>query len=142
MTFAVTTHLNFQGNARAALDFYGRAFGAEPVLMTYAAMGQAALADAPDHIIWGQIATDDGFRIMAFDVQAGRDYDQGSNAFFVSLRGSAPDEVQARWSALAEEATILQELAPSAWSPLYGMLTDRFGVTWIVDVDPQAAPHS
>ncbi|RZK89178.1 MAG: VOC family protein, partial [Methylobacterium sp.] len=31
-------------------------------------------------------------------------------------------------------ASILQPLGASAWSPLYGMLTDRFGVTWVLDV--------
>lgn len=73
---------------------------------------------------------------MAFDVQKWRDYDAGMNAFFVSLRGSSANEVQKRWSALAKKATILQPIGPSPWSALYGMLTDRFGVTWIVDVEP------
>ncbi|WBO23835.1 VOC family protein [Sphingomonas abietis] len=138
MTFAVTTHLNFRGQARAALDFYQRVFGGEQTLMTYAAMGQPDLAASPDHIIWGQVVADDGFRIMAFDVQAGRNYDTGTNAFFVSLRGSSADDVRQRWTALAEDATILAPIGPSAWSPLYGMLSDRFGVIWIVDVDPRA----
>ncbi len=136
MTFAVTTHLNFRGQARAALDFYEEAFGGEQTLMTYDAMGQADVAGSPDHIIWGQVVAKDGFRIMAFDVQKWRDYDAGMNAFFVSLRGSSANEVQKRWSALAKKATILQPIGPSPWSALYGMLTDRFGVTWIVDVEP------
>lgn len=138
MTFTVTTHLNFRGQARPALDFYKQVFGGEQTLMTYSAMGQADLAASPDHIIWGQIVAEDGFRIMAFDVQAGRDYNAGTNAFFVSLRGSSADDIRQRWAALAEGATIRQPIGPSAWSPLYGMLTDRFGVIWIVDVDPRA----
>lgn len=138
MTLAVTTHLNFCGQARAALDFYKDVFGGEQTLMTYAAMGQPDLGRSPDHIIWGQVAIEDGFRIMAFDVRAGQDYDSGANAFYVSLRGSSVDEIQQRWMALADGATIQQPIGPSAWSPLYGMLTDRFGVIWIVDVDPQA----
>ena len=139
MTFAVTTHLNFRGQARAALDFYKEVFRGEQTMMTYGAMGQADVAESPDDVMWGQVAAEDGFRIMAFDVQAGRTYDAGSNAFFVSLRASSADEAQTRWSALAEGATILQPLGPSSWSPLYGMLTDRFGTTWIVDVEPGAA---
>ncbi|WP_145202321.1 VOC family protein [Sphingobium sp. B2] len=138
MPFAVTTHLNFRGQARAALDFYKQVFGGEQMLMTYGAMGQPQLADSPDHVIWGQVISDDGFQIMAFDVRAGQDYDAGANAFYVSLRGSSIDEIHQRWNALAMGATILQPIGPSAWSPLYGMLTDRFGVTWIVEVDPRA----
>lgn len=138
MTFAVTPHLNFRGQARAALDFYKHVFGGEQTLMTYGAMGQPGLAESPDHVIWGQVVADDGFQIMAFDVRAGQDYDAGANSFYVSLRGSSIDEIRQRWVALAEGATILQPIGPSAWSPLYGMLTDRFGVIWIVDVDPRA----
>jgi PhnB protein len=138
MTFAVTTHLNFRGQARAALDFYKQVFGGEQTLMTYGAMGQPELAELPDHIIWGQVVAADGFRIMAYDVQAEREHDAGVNAFYVSLRGSSADEIQQRWAALAKGAKILQPIGPSPWSPLYGMLMDQFGVTWVVDVDPRA----
>lgn len=138
MTLTITTHLNFSGQAHAALDFYQQVFGGEQTLMTYGAMGQQDLAASPDHVIWGQVVTDDGFRIMAFDVRAGQDYDSGVNAFYVSLRGSSIDEIQSRWAALADGAVILQPIGPSAWSPLYGMMRDRFGVIWVVDIDPSA----
>lgn len=138
MTFAVTSHLNFCGEARDVLVFYGRAFGAEPVLVSYAMAGQGDAGRAPDDIVWGEVASADGIRVMAYDVQADRAFDAGANAFYVSLRGTTADEVQARWGALAEGAEILQPLGPSAWSPLYGMLRDRFGITWIIDVAPSS----
>jgi PhnB protein len=138
MTLTVTTHLNFRGQARAALDFYKQVFGGEQTLMTYEAMGQPELGESPDHIIWGQVVADDGFRIMAFDVRAGQDYDAGANAFYVSLRGSSADQIQLHWAALGRGATILQPIGPAPWSPLYGMLSDQFGIVWIIDVDPRA----
>lgn len=46
------------------------------------------------------------------------------------------DEVQRYWDALAVDATIVEPLAASAWSADFGMLTDRFGVTWTVTVNP------
>lgn len=81
--------------------------------MTYGAMGQAEHARSPEDVIWGQVASDDGFRIMAYDVQAGRDYGAGTNAFFVSVRGTSSEEARERWSALAEGATILQPIGPA-----------------------------
>ena len=54
--------------------------------------------------------------------------------FFVSVRGNGLDEVRACWEKLAEGASIVEPLAASAWSPGFGMLTDRFGVTWSIDV--------
>lgn len=138
MSLTVTPHLNFRGQARAALDFYKEVFGGEQVLMTYGQMGQGGVGDA-DRIIWGQVACEDGFRVMAFDVLEPRPFDPGANAFFVSVRASSSSEAQARWDALSAGATILQPLGQAPWSALYGMLTDRFGVTWIVDVEPGAA---
>ena len=138
MSLTVTPHLNFRDQARAALDFYKAVFGGEQVLMTYGQAGQGSGDDA-DRIIWGQVACEDGFRVMAFDVLEPRPFDPGANAFFVSVRTSSSAEAQARWDALSAGATILQRLGPAPWSVLYGMLTDRFGVTWIVDVEPGAA---
>lgn len=139
MSLSVTTHLNFRGDAREALAFYHAIFGGEQVLVTYADLGQADVPDEADQIMWGQVASADGFRIMAFDVPSARPFEAGSNAFFVSLRGTAAAEIEARWTALAAGATILHGLGPAPWSPLYGMLKDRFGITWILDV-AQASP--
>ncbi|MBC7988836.1 MAG: VOC family protein, partial [Luteimonas sp.] len=54
--------------------------------------------------------------------------------FFVSLRGQTLDEVQGYWDQLSSGSSIIEPLAASAWSPGFGMLTDSFGVTWILDV--------
>ena len=50
------------------------------------------------------------------------------------MRGETPQEITAHWEKLAEGATVVQPLAPAQWAPLYGMLTDRFGVAWVLDV--------
>src|SRR5690606_36263305 len=70
-------------------------------------------------------------------------YDQGEKSVFVSVRGDSSDEITELWAKLAEGSTIISDLAPSQFSPAYGMLTDAFGVTWVLDVavayDPAAA---
>lgn len=134
MAIRTVTHLNFQGNARAALAFYHEVFKGQQTLVTYAQAGQAEAAHDPEHIIWGQVTGTDGIALMACDVQAGRDWNPGCNAFFVSLRGDDIDKIRPLWSALSDGAEVLQDAAASQWSPLYGMLRDRFGVTWVVDV--------
>ena len=48
----------------------------------------------------------------------------------VPPRRAAPINLRA----LSDGATVLQPLGPSRWGALYGMLKDRFGITWIVDV--------
>ncbi len=61
-------------------------------------------------------------------------YDAGDKPVFVSVRGTDGDEITAYWKGLSQGATVVQDLAPAGWSPLYGMLKDRFGVTWVLDV--------
>ncbi|MFF5234936.1 VOC family protein [Dactylosporangium sp. NPDC000521] len=126
MSITTTTHLNFRGEARQALEFYQSAFGGEIVLVPH--------ADDVEHVMWGQVRADNGFHVMAYDVPAALSYDAGDKAVFVSVRGTDADEITTYWKALSSGATIVQDLAPSGWSPLYGMLKDRFGVTWVLDV--------
>ncbi len=54
--------------------------------------------------------------------------------FFISLRGESVDEVSALWQKLSAGATVIEPIAQSSWAQLFGMLTDRFGVTWVIDV--------
>ena len=51
------------------------------------------------------------------------------------ISSGSPYEDQAAFSrAIADGATILQPIGPSQWAPLCGMLKDRFGVTWVLDI--------
>jgi PhnB protein len=55
-------------------------------------------------------------------------------ALFVSINADTLDEAQDYWDKLAGGASVVEPLAATAWSPGFGMLTDRFGVTWSVGV--------
>jgi uncharacterized glyoxalase superfamily protein PhnB len=61
----------------------------------------------------------------------------------LNFRGNAREalafyQATSLWTALSDGATIIQPLAPADWAPAYGMLTDRFGVTWIFGIAPAA----
>lgn len=148
MSIRTTTHLNFRGNARAALEFYQSVFGGHAVVATYGDLGMPQDAPGADHVVFGLLESAEGFRVMAYDVpgQPGASADPVGSThrengltvtdqpFFVSVRGETLDEVQGYWAALSAGAAIVEPLAASAWSPGFGMLTDGFGVTWILDV--------
>lgn len=128
----VTNHLNFRGDARAALEFYQSVFGGD--IITYKDAHNVQDPSEADQVMWGQVAAPNGFRVMAYDVPSQMPWDQGKNAFFASVRGDSDKEITALWEKLSHGATVAQPLAPSGWAPLYGMLTDRFGITWVLDV--------
>ncbi|MEU5961662.1 VOC family protein [Micromonospora parva] len=134
MSINTVAHINLRGNARAALDFYRSVFGGDLVAVTYADAHSVQNPDEADQIMWGQVTSAEGFQIMAYDVPSARSWSQGGNSFFVSVRGSDADEITGYWKKLSEDSTVLVDLAPAGWAPLYGMLTDRFGVTWVLDV--------
>ena len=134
MTITTTTHLNFRGEARAALEFYQSVFGGELAAFTYADAGSVGERSEADQIMWGQVVAENGFHVMAYDVPSTRTFDRGDGSFFVSVRSESADEISELWPKLAEGATVVQDLGPAPWAPLYGMLTDRFGIVWVLDV--------
>lgn len=135
MTVATTTHLNFRGTARDALTFYQEVFGGHLAAVTYADAHAVTEPTEADQVMWGQVASDAGFRVMAYDVPSRTSHDPGVIPVFVSVRGTDTGELRRYWDGLCDGATVLVPLAQAPWSPLYGMLTDRFGVTWVLDVE-------
>ncbi|WP_088289767.1 VOC family protein [Kineosporia sp. A_224] len=134
MSVTTAVHLNFRGRARDALEFYRSVFGGHLLAVTYADGHAVQRPDEADQVMWGEVRSDDGFLVMAYDVPASRDHDAGVDPVFVSVRGQDEDEIRRYWDGLCEGATVKAPLAPAGWALLYGMLTDRFGVTWVLDV--------
>lgn len=148
MTIQTTTHLNFRGDARSALGFYQSVFGGHAVINTYADFGMPADLPGADKVVFGLVAADNGFQVMGYDVpgQTGGSLVGGGStrrennttvtdqAAFVSIGSDSLEELQGYWDNLSVDAVIVEPLAASAWSAGFGMLTDRFGVTWSVSV--------
>ncbi|MDN3937032.1 VOC family protein [Arthrobacter sp. YD4] len=148
MTIQTTTHLNFRGDARQALEFYQSVFGGHTVLNTYADFGMPAELPGADKIVFGLVTAENGFRVMGYDIPgesegtiAGGGSTRRENnttitdqAFFVAIESDLLEELHGYWDALAVDAIIIEPLAASAWSAGFGMLTDQFGVTWSVSV--------
>jgi len=72
LTVNAVTHLNFQGDARAALGFYQSVFGGDVTVFTNQDMGNVQDPSEADQVMWGQVAADNGFRVMAYDVPSSR----------------------------------------------------------------------
>jgi PhnB protein len=123
-----------RGDARAALEFYQSVFGGDLAAVTYQDAGAVQEESEADQVMWGQVLAEDGFHVMAYDVPSRMAYDQGANSVFVSVRGETVAEITGYWEKLSDEAIIVIPMGPAGWAPTYGMLTDRFGVVWVLDV--------
>lgn len=149
MTAAVVAHLNFTGEARAALEYYAVVFGGRAVVRTYGDFGMPAGLPDTDRVVHGQVVGAGGFTVMAYDVpsseaalQAGATRRENGTTitdrpFFLALQAATLGEAIGHWDALAEGASVVEPLAASAWSAGFGMLTDRFGVVWAISVVEQ-----
>jgi PhnB protein len=134
LSVTTTTHLNFRGDARAALEFYQSVFGGDLAVVTYEDAGAVQEESEAGQVMWGQVLAADGFHVMAYDVPASLGYQQGENSFFVSVRGETVDEITGYWEKLTKGSAVVVPFGPAGWAPAYGMLRDRFGVVWVLDV--------
>lgn len=142
MTISAVPHINLRGQAREALQFYQSAFGGDLALMTYQDARNVRDPQDAERLMWGQVRAADGFQVMAYDVPAGTAWQPGENAYFICVGCSTARQATERWEGLVDGAIVVQPLAPAPWAPLYGMLKDRFGVTWVINVSAAPAEAS
>ncbi|WP_207456604.1 VOC family protein [Herbiconiux sp. SYSU D00978] len=133
MTVRLNPYLGFRDNAREALEFYHSVFGGELTVSTFAEMHAAEDPGDADKIMHGQLEGEHGLLLMASDAPAGMETPDRSN-ISVSLSGDDEAVLTAHWNGLAAGATIIEPLVTAPWGDTFGMLTDRFGVTWLVNI--------
>ncbi len=127
-------YLNFAGNCREAMEFYASVLNAEIVSMQ--THGESSIADQVpaehrDAILHANIKVGD-FDLMASDAPPGTDIRPGSTHVVVAV--DSVEEAKRIFSALSDGATITMPLEETFFSKGFGMLTDRFGTPWMVDV--------
>ena len=137
MSSRLNPYLNFDGNAREAMQFYANVFGGDLSMSTFSDMG----ADGPDanRIMHAQLQTKDGYTIMGADVPSTMSY-QPMTGSSVSISGGEADSARLHgyWDKLASGGSTTMPLAKQSWGDEFGMCTDRFGVPWMVDIGPSA----
>ena len=137
MASVLNPYLNFRGDARAAIEFYHSVFGGELTVSTFEELGGP---DVPDDerslVMHSQLETPSGFTLMASDVPDRMEWAPGVNRFSVSLSGLSGDgdELRGYWEGLRDGATIDEPLATAPWGATFGMLTDRYGISWLVNI--------
>ena len=132
MASRLNPYLNFNGNARQALEFYTSVFGGNLNLSTFAEFGMAE-APVADNIMHGQLETDAGYTLMAADTPPGMEFN-GMHGFGVSLSGDDADVLRGYFDKLADGGTVTMPMQKQAWGDEFGMVTDKFGVPWLVNI--------
>lgn len=131
MAVQLSPYLNFRDTAREAMEFYHTVFGGTLDLSTYGEMGTFDNPAEAQKIMHGMLTGEHGIVLMGADVPEGIDFRANSN---VSLSGDDEAVLSAWWEGLAEGAVISESLTKAPWGDTFGMLTDKFGVPWMVNI--------
>jgi PhnB protein len=133
MNSTLNPYLSFRDTARAAMDFYHGVFGGHLTRSTYAEMHASEDPTEQEKIMHSELKTDAGFTLMASDTPNAMAYTPG-NSISVSLSGDNDLELRGYWDGLAEGGTIALPLDTAPWGDSFGMIRDRFGVNWMVNI--------
>jgi len=135
-------YLSFNGNAAQALAFYAQVLGGKVLnSMTFgeSPMGEK-LPDAEKNKIMHSTLEAGGHQLMAADMPAGMPF-KGYSGFTLSVQARNAEEGKKLFDALGAGGKVTMPFEPTFWSVGFGMLEDKFGVPWMVNVDhaPDAA---
>lgn len=136
MSVQLHSYINFDGNAREAMEYYHSIFGGELTANTF---GESASEQMPvepedmDKIMHAFLKGEGGIELMGSDAPMNMPRDNGSR-ITLSLSGDDEAVLRAYWDRLSEGGSISVPLDPSPWGDTFGMLTDKFGVGWMIDI--------
>jgi PhnB protein len=138
----VNIYLTFQGQCKAAFDFYRSVFGGDfSSISTFAEMppqeGMPPIPDEmKDHIMHVTLPISKETVLMGSDTggEWGAHLKIGNN-FSISINTQDQDEATSLFNALAAGGKVTMPLDETFWNAYFGMLTDKFGINWMVNCD-------
>jgi PhnB protein len=131
----LTPYLSFRDNAREAMTFYQSVLGGKLDLVEFSDFADMPQdpADA-DKIMHSWLATDDGMVLAGSDTPAGMEYRPPQN-ISISVSGEDEARMQAIWDGLSDAGSVTIPFEAAPWGGRFGMLVDRYGMSWMVTVD-------
>ncbi len=138
MAVRLHSYVSFKDNAKEALAFYHSIFGGEVYSDTFEsfASDEMPVADVDKQkIMHGYLKGDNGIELMAADTPTGMAFTDGAR-ITLSLSGDDEETLRGYWEKLSVEGTVAMPLAKAPWGDTFGMLTDKFGINWMVDIGP------
>ncbi len=131
MPSRLNPYLSFRDNARTAMEFYRSVFGGDLQVMPFGDMGQSPAEK--ELVMHAMLTAPNGFVLMGSDTPTRMEFKPG-NTMTVSLSGDDDAELRGYWSKLADGGAITYPLEKAPWGDSFGMLTDKFGTPWMVNI--------
>lgn len=132
-------YLFFDGHCAEAFRFYQRVFGGTLDMITHgdSPLSNETPAEWRDRIMHARLEVGDAV-LMGSDVPP--DEYKPPQGCFVSIGVDAPAEADRIFHELEDGGRVIMPVAETFWSPRFGMLVDRYGVSWMVNCAPAEKP--
>ena len=137
MGVTLNPYLSFKDNARQAMEFYQSVFGGELTVSTFADLGAPVEGEEKDLVMHSQLSADT-LVLMGADTPSHMEFSEGRNGS-ISLSGDDEATLRRYWDGLSAGGGISVPLDKAPWGDTFGMCTDRFGVSWMVNIAGEAS---
>ncbi len=131
----INAYINFNGSCREAMTFYKECLDAELTMQTIG--GSPIEAQCPasmkDQIMHASL-TKGALLLMGSDMTGPGGFVKG-NDMALSLNCSSEEEINAFFSKLSEGGEIIDPLKIKFWGAMFGVITDKFGIRWMLHYD-------
>jgi PhnB protein len=131
MALTLDPYIFFQGNCTEAMQFYNGVFGGELTVQTYGQSPEEARMSMPEDQVMHAALTGGEARIFGSDTK-----NASAESKKVTLCLGGDDEAKMRkiFDGLSEGGKVSQALEKMFWGDLFGSVTDKFGVEWMMNV--------
>ena len=129
----VSPYIVFKGNCREAIELYKSALDAE-VLFTQT-VGESRMSDMgpAENIMHCTIKVGGSTIMMCDDPRPGADTAGGNISLAIGLND--PERAKQLFANLAKGGTVVMPIEKTYWAEAFGMVTDQFGIKWMINCD-------
>jgi PhnB protein len=135
MDAQLNPYLAFNGTCEEAMEFYKTVFGGELTISRFSDFNSPEMPVSKEQnnkVMHAMLRTDEVI-FMASDSAPGNEVVFGDN---ISMSLSGPDDTKLSgyFESLSQDGSITMPLAKQVWGDKFGMVTDKFGVHWMVNI--------
>ncbi|MEX2299978.1 MAG: glyoxalase/bleomycin resistance/extradiol dioxygenase family protein [Bryobacterales bacterium] len=129
----VSPYIAFKGNCREAMEFYKDALGAEVLFVQ--TVGESPMTDMgpPENIMHCTMKIGDSTVMACDDPRPEAAAGDGNISLAIGLNDTA--RAKQFFENLAKGGAVIMPLQKTFWAEAFGMVTDKFGVKWMVNCD-------
>lgn len=138
MQSKLNPYISFRDNTREAMEFYRTVFGGKLNLATFKDYHASQDPSEDNKIMHSTLEADNGITFMASDTPHSMEYRPGTN-ISMSLNGDNEAELTGYFQKLSAGGAVTMPLEKAPWGDTFGMCTDKFGISWLVNIEGRKA---